>query len=217
MFSKLLGAWNRRSLPVSWEGLRRIKCCYSQYGEDALIGVITRSRDQPGVYVDVGCFEPISLSNTYMLYRQGWQGIAIDPNADMAPLWRRHRPRDKFICSAVGEQAGRMGFRKNPKFPNESHLDSTVSAFTVPVRRLDEILATELPQGTAIDVMSIDCEGFDLSVLRSGDFERFRPRVLVVEDPTRGQSELAAHVQSLDYTLTGMTVMSLVYVDRRSP
>lgn len=216
MLSRLFGAWNRRSLPVSWEGFHRIKCFYSQYGEDALLQAITQSRDKRGVYVDVGCFEPISLSNTYMLYRQGWHGIAIDPNADMAPLWKKHRPRDKFIGCAVGAQAGSMGYHKNHEFPNESHLDSTVATITVPVRRLDEILSTELPPRTTIDVMSVDCEGFDLSVLQSNDFHRFRPRVLIVEDSTHGNSELAEYVQSLDYTLTGMTVMSLLYVDNKT-
>ena len=215
MLRKLIGAWNRRAFPLSWEGLHRVKCCYSQFGEDALIEAITQSRDKVGFYVDVGCFEPIRLSNTYKLYRQGWRGIAIDPNADMEALWKKHRPRDRFVCCAVGEQSGRIGFRKNLSLPNESYLDASESVETVPIRRLDDILTESLPQNTVIDVMSIDCEGFDLSVVKSNNFQKHRPKVLLVEDLTHGKSELAAYVETLNYELVGMTVQCLMYTSKQ--
>lgn len=214
MFRKFLGAWRRRALPVSWSGLHRMKCCYSQFGEDALLEAMTQSRDKVGFYVDVGCFEPILLSNTYKLYLQGWRGIVIDPNADMEPLWRKHRHRDQFVCCAVGEQTGKIGFHKNSSLPNESCLDTSGKGITVPIRRLDDILDAHVPSGTTIDVMSIDCEGFDLSVVKSNNVQKYRPKVLIVEDLTHGKSELAAHVEALNYELVGMTVQSLIYSSR---
>ena len=39
-----------------------------------------------------------------------------------------------------------------------------------------------LPAGQAIDFLSVDCEGSDLGVLRSNDWDRFQPRVIAVED-----------------------------------
>lgn len=216
MLSKVVQAWNRRSLPTSVMAMRMAKCHYSQYGEDAVVEAIVRSRDRKGFFVDVGCFEPVSLSNTYMLYRQGWSGIAIDPNRDMAALWKKHRSRDRFVCCAVGEVPGTIQYAKNVALPNESrvitgHESSSETTISVPMRRLDEILATELKPGTQIDVMSVDCEGLDLSVLKSNDFLRFRPTVLIVEDEDKGSSEIAHYVEGLGYGLTGMTLKSRIY------
>lgn len=73
---------------------------YSQDGEDTLVASIIR--DKAGVYVDVGAYHPILYSNTYALYRQGWNGIVIDPNIALRPLYSIWRPRDIFVDSGVG-------------------------------------------------------------------------------------------------------------------
>ena len=31
-----------------------------------------------GYYVDVGCYHPIHLSNTFLLHKKGWNGVNID-------------------------------------------------------------------------------------------------------------------------------------------
>lgn len=51
------------------------------------------------------------------------------------------------------------------------------------MRRLDRILDEYLPSGTTIDVMSIDTEGLDAAVVRSLDWRRYRPRVVLIELP----------------------------------
>ena len=52
----------------------------------------------------------------------------------------------------------------------------------VPVERLDAVLSRHLPPGRQIDFLSIDAEGFDLKVLASNDWARFRPRCVLVHD-----------------------------------
>ena len=47
---------------------------------------------------------------------------------------------------------------------------------------LGELLEKHLPPGKQIDFLSVDVEGLDLNVLRSNNWERFRPRVILVED-----------------------------------
>jgi hypothetical protein len=44
------------------------------------------------------------------------------------------------------------------------------------------VLAANLPGGVALDFMSVDCEGHDLTVLESNNWELFRPSVVLVED-----------------------------------
>ncbi len=46
---------------------------------------------------------------------------------------------------------------------------------------LDSILEEQVPKSQQIDFMTIDVEGLDLEVLKSNDWDRFRPEYLVVE------------------------------------
>ena len=46
---------------------------------------------------------------------------------------------------------------------------------------LAEVCATHVPKGVTIDFLKVDVEGSEGEVLRGGDWEHFRPRVLVVE------------------------------------
>ncbi len=60
---------------------RGVRTSYGQFGEDAVVQAMLKSRE--GFYVDVGAFDPVLYYNTYALYRSGWFGIVIDPNSDM--------------------------------------------------------------------------------------------------------------------------------------
>lgn len=85
---------------------------------------------------------------------------------------------------------------------------------------LSTILIRELPHLNAhrIDLMTIDVEGFDLQVLRSNDWSRFRPRALVVEtldedlDSLR-HSEIHRYCSELGYRALSKLVHSVIYVD----
>jgi hypothetical protein len=61
--------------------------------------------------------------------------------------------------------------------------------------------------------MSIDCEGYDLIVLMSNDFYRFRPRILIVEDlaPT-GSSSIDEFCHAAGYRLLAMTGPSKIFI-----
>lgn len=65
----------------------------------------------------------------------------------------------------------RNGFR-------EYRLTKTIPIKVMPLR---EVLNEYLPPNTTIDFMNIDCEGMDFAVLKSNDWDKFRPNVLLVE------------------------------------
>lgn len=48
-------------------------------------------------------------------------------------------------------------------------------------KTLVEILDEHLPQGQKIDFLSIDVEGLDFQVLRSNDWQKYRPEVVLAE------------------------------------
>ncbi len=216
-------AWRRRALPISLGSLQAVKCAsYSQFGEDAILRGILGDRYPAGLYIDVGCFHPVKWSNTYALYLQQWRGICIDPNQDFAALWRGIRPRDEYVSIGISDAELTLGYVTNVMAPQENHLriDTPSSrdveeTTPVAVRRLDAVLRERLRPGTTLDVMSIDCEGHDLRVLRSNDFSAFRPRVLIVEDKAPlAQSDISAFCETQGYRLAGMCGPSRVFVDR---
>jgi hypothetical protein len=53
---------------------------------------------------------------------------------------------------------------------------------------LAHLLEHHLPPGKPIDFMTVDVEGFDLQVLKSNDWARFRPAVVLFEDEEAIQS-----------------------------
>jgi len=53
---------------------------------------------------------------------------------------------------------------------------------TLPCSTVNAILASHLPIGQRLDLLCLDCEGADEALLRSIDWRRHRPAVVVFED-----------------------------------
>jgi len=92
---------------------------------------------------------------------------------------------------AIGNNPGLATFHEIPKFAENSTLERSVAdrlaaaelpstPHEVEVVRLADLCDKHVKERT-IDFMKIDVEGGELGVLQSGDWERFRPRLLIVE------------------------------------
>jgi FkbM family methyltransferase len=163
---------------------------YSQTGEDAIIRSLL-DEASPGIYVDVGCHDPIRSSNTLSLYLHGWHGVNIDANPRLIQRFKATRLRDIAVCAAISDQEHDIVFHEF-----EDELVSTLSEEVLPewqgkwkkrgervvrTRTLNSVLEENLELGTEIDLLSVDVEGHDLNVLRSVDLDVFRPKLIIVE------------------------------------
>ncbi len=164
---------------------------YAQEGEDL---VIDRLLGYParGFYVEVGAHHPWRFSNSFRFYRRGWRGLLIDPTPGLAALFARARPGDRFLAEAASDTTGTLSF-----FCFEEAALNTGDAATaaaqqaagrrllerrdMPCRPLSAMLAEALPPGQAIDFLSLDIEGHEAAAIRGNDWQRFRPRLVVVE------------------------------------
>jgi FkbM family methyltransferase len=166
---------------------------FSSAGEDMILRHLIGCDKRQGFYVDVGAHHPIKASNTYFFYLQGWRGLNIDACPGSMAEFRKTRPRDINIEVGISDVADELTYyiieEGSPMnsfsrtFLEELDLLSAVKKeIRVPVRPLAEVLATHISTDQNIDFMTVDVEGFDLNVLRSNDWQRFRPNVLVVED-----------------------------------
>jgi len=165
---------------------------YSLEGEDLILRRAFGKHLRDGFYVDVGAYHPKAASNTCLFYRWGWRGINIDAMPGSMRRFRAMRPRDINLEVGVGPNPGEMpywefgdqalntfsGERKDAlavagKQPTATHV--------VPVRPLADILSEHVPEGSAIHFLNVDVEGFDVEVLRSNDWTRFRPWYVLLE------------------------------------
>ncbi len=165
---------------------------YSQEGEDMILRRIFENQ-KTGFYVDVGAHHPKRFSNTHYFYDQGWRGINIDALPGSMRLFQEIRHRDINLEMAVSDKKETLTFyvfnepalsgfseilAKKRASKGNYHIIDQHQVTTEPLR---DILNAYLPKGQCIDFLSVDAEGFDLRVLKSNDWEKYRPRAVLVE------------------------------------
>tara|TARA_B100001057_G_scaffold496953_1_gene599806 strand:+ start:57 stop:797 length:741 start_codon:yes stop_codon:yes gene_type:complete len=95
IFLKILKSW------------KRFYFDFSQFGEEKVIlNIIQRissKRHINPIYIDIGGYDPIEFSNTYKLYQKNWKGIIVEPNKKKLNNWKKIRPNDYTINSALVE------------------------------------------------------------------------------------------------------------------
>jgi len=61
-----------------------------------------------GFFVDVGCYHPLHLNNTYLLFKKNWRGINVDLSELSIDLFNSIRSEDININSAVSNSEGQV-------------------------------------------------------------------------------------------------------------
>jgi FkbM family methyltransferase len=189
---------------------------FSQFGEDRFL--LRYFRDQTsGFYVDVGASHPFSFSNTYLLYERGWRGLNLEPAPDDFALLRRHRPRDVNLPIAVSSTVRDVQFSLAGTFGgivDEQHMwaETEAEQITLRTQTLSRVLAEHLPTGQQIDLLDVDCEGHDLDVLRSNEWETHRPRLILAEAHGEDAREaITTFLGGVDYRLLTRIELTLAY------
>ncbi len=165
---------------------------YSQEGEDMILRRFFEHQGT-GFYIDVGAHHPKRFSNTYFFYKQGWKGINIDAMPGSMKLFNKYRPRDINIEKPVSDQKQVLtyygfnepalnGFSKELSESRDGLANyKIIFQKDLETSTLSNILDENLPKNQLIDFLSIDVEGLDLVVLKSNDWEKYAPRVVLVE------------------------------------
>lgn len=164
---------------------------YSQYGEDIVLSKLLRGTKK-GFYIDIGANHPSILSNTKYFYEKGFRGINIEPNPNLIENFYAQRSEDINLNVGISPIDGELTFyileadtlsTFSQEVANEScivyktKITEEIKVKTVPLIKIIEKYAPE----KTIDFMSIDTEGYDLEVLQSNDWEKYRPRFIIIE------------------------------------
>lgn len=199
----------------------RYNISFSKAGDDIQLMKLINNR-VPGAYVDVGCWHPVKASNTYYFSLRGWKGICIDPNPELKLLYQRFRPKDNFINAGIGESNLTLEYYMLEEssmntfsldFIKKHHLEATVlKKIKIPLFSLEEILDKNLDPNDRLDFFDIDVEGYDLEVLKTNNWEKYRPKVIIIESDVSIQndinSEIVNYLETKNYRLIGKSIIN---------
>jgi len=201
---------------------------YSQEGEDRILARLFTDQSA-GFYVDVGAHHPLRYSNTYIFYLQGWRGINIEARPGSLQLFDQLRPRDINLELAISDKRESLtyyefndtalnGFAKEMAFKaNGTAHYRIINTRVIQTVTLAEILDKYLPASQSIDFLSVDVEGLDEQVLRSNNWDKYRPRIILAEDIgyssflEAAQSPIGAMLQPYGYNLYCKTMNTLIF------
>jgi FkbM family methyltransferase len=178
---------------------------YAQNHEDVLLSRAF-PRGLTGFYIDVGANDPVQNSVTKYFYDEGWHGINVEPASGPFDRLVAARPRDVCLNVGLSDRPGQLSFYE---LPAEAVGGSTFSAEQAEWHHVNGLPADErLVEVTTlaavceqyvtgtIDFRSVDVEGHEAKVLAGADWDRWRPRIVLVEStqpattiPTHGEWE----------------------------
>ena len=179
----------------------------AEHDVDRLVREAFFANSVSGVLVEVGAAKPDYLSIGESYRARGWKVIAIEPNPDFCAAHRalghdilEYAVSDTeaddasfFVVDSQGanymggavsfESFSSLGIKGQFADLHETvKASTTVKTIPVKIRKLDTILATHEPNLLAIDILAVDVEGWELNVMRGLTLERYRPKVVILEN-----------------------------------
>lgn len=178
-----------------------IKKSYSQENEDLfLIRYFKNIRN--GFYVDIGCHHPKRFSNTYLLYKKGWNGINVDANKFTISLFKIFRPRDKSSCFVLSTSSEPVIFYEFSESALSGILDSKKANKLVdlgfPLKSKKKIKPFAVQEFVnqydllkkKINFFKIDVEGMDHDIIKKLKISDMNIEILMIEKSNKTNNKI---------------------------
>ena len=180
---------------------------YSQLGQDIAVANFFNQK-QGGYFVDVGAWDGVEISNTYLLEKQlGWNGICIGPLPKQFESLQKNRACACIQLAAYSQSGLEFDFAVYEGISGiVNHIDKHLHALDggrikVHTKTLTEIL-DENKAPSFIEYMSLDTEGSELEVLKGVDWSRYSFGYISIEhngvEPRR--SQMRQYLQERGYS-----------------
>lgn len=210
----------------------------SQSGEDGILKYILSTlhyQMEDVTYVDLGANHAQFLSNTYGLYTMGARGVLVEANPHIIPELETNRRGDIILNKCVGlnedqeidfyilngdglstpsYEAAQECIRRN----SDLEIVDIVKIRTIAV---NDIFTRYLKK--APTVLNIDIEGNEIEILKSIDFEKYRPLVIICEmieyrkELTVGEKnkDIMAFMMEQEYVEYANTGINSIFIDKK--
>ena len=170
-------------------------------------------------FFDVGAYEPINISNSYHFEMNNWEVYCFEANTLLIEELKTKRKNvfnyaisnknlDKVEFNIVkgvwgggSLMAGISAINLDPDYMNKfSEGIREILKIEVPQKTLNTIIESEIYELTEIDIMSIDVEGGELNVLKGLDLNKYKPKILVIEN-VFNKTDIYDYLKQFNYTL----------------
>ena len=197
---------HKNDILEKWYGITvETKEFYGQFGEDASLQTYFTNRVwsaggdskviPKGFYVDIGGYNPVEISNTHWFHKRGWNGINVDLSSESIEAFKDARPNDVNLVAAISNikalaeveyyQFGLSSVYNTLNKESALEIEKTHSikplTKKIQAMSLEHLFETYLPEKQEISLLSIDTEGHDLEVLKSNNWDKYRPTASVIE------------------------------------
>lgn len=159
------------------------------------------------IFIELGGFDGVFQSNTLLLESFGYNGILIEPSKDaFSKLIKNRSSKNDFYNKACVSFDYKDTFVQGD-FRNGSPMSSVdgnrrlnSDLIKVPCDTLSNILGGSKFKDNEIALLSLDCEGYELNVLKGLSFTK-RPKYVLIEIYTKDYAEITQFMESKGYDL----------------
>ena len=202
---------------------------HSNWGIDMMAEDFFKNKKK-GFFIDVGCHQPLLNNNTYILYKKGWRGINVDLDFGAIDMFNFFRNEDTNIHAAVSNSTDEKNlyFFHNRSAINTLCKESGINSKEIKKIKtitLNKVIENSEYKNKEIDFLSIDVEGSEIDVLQGLDFNKYRPKLVVLEFIDRSfkeyydlkleiilKSKLNEFMENKNYKLINWIHDDLVYI-----
>jgi len=173
--------------------LLRPASSYAQRNEDRVIMRLFNKVDR---FIDIGAYNGITGSNTFLFALMGAKGLCFEPVAKTFNYLRKlYFLNSKIICTNVGISDSFSSYliRADGELSTILETEDPVNRACLVDYINENAMSTKIivkpltyyqelyPEFHHIDLVSIDVEGHELNVVRSIDFERTHAKTIILE------------------------------------
>jgi len=208
---------------------------YSQSGEDLIINFILSTLGiKSPTYIDIGAHHPFYLSNTAFFYENGSRGVCIEPDPTLFKTIQKYRKNDICLNIGIGLSEEKEAdffimtsptlntFSKEQAIEYESYGNVKIEKVRkISLRNINNIIESYVKKTP--NFVSLDVEGLDYQILKSFDFEKYRPEVFCIETLTYTEdksekklTEIIEFMLEKDYMIYADTYINTIFVNRAS-
>lgn len=199
--------WMEEEKKRDYFNMNGIEFAFGQFGEDYVIGSILKENGiayNQASYIEVGVDEPFIRNHTYFLHLAGAKGILVDANPEIINLIKTVRKGQKIFNKAISDKKGEVSFYISTSSGLSSLDVENINLNQGDVKKIVTLEAVMINDILSLQdktvVLSIDVEGYDETVLRTIDFERFRPKIICAE-VGKAEEKLQEYMEDRGYKL----------------
>ena len=183
-----------------------------------------------GVCVDIGAFDPMWTSNSWLFEQMGWDVYCIEPNTNCIPGLKKYRNNVlEYACSNFNSDNEELFIFNSPNLLENKyaagtglidhrlgdepvrHIDLYDGKIIVKVRTLDWIMENEVKKNS-IDYLSIDVEHNELNTLMGISFDRWKPKVISIENIDQEDTRQVDYLSDRHYRRVHRIVFNDFYI-----